>query len=152
MIALALCLSLAATPSSPAVPLRGEPPDGHRVAERDALRALAALAGGGPGIVEVQEAAARAADRAGGGPRELARRARLATLLPRLTVEYRLDDRSTRVVGLQGSGEVDYRRLAPGSGFALRATWDLGELVAARGELAAAAAERERARRRREAV
>jgi len=55
-------------------------------------------------------------------------------------------------VGLQGSGEVDYLRLAPGSTYLLRATWDLGGLVAAKGELAAAAAARARAHRRDAAV
>jgi hypothetical protein len=56
------------------------------------------------------------------------------------------------VTGLQGSGEVDYLRLAPGRALIVRATWELGDLVAARGELAAAAADGERARRRAEAV
>jgi hypothetical protein len=46
---------------------------------------------------------------------------------------------------------VDYRNLSPGSAVVLRATWELGALVAARGELAAAAAEEARARRRAEA-
>jgi hypothetical protein len=148
MIALALALSLSAAPSSPAAPPRDEPHDPVRAAEREALRALAALASGEPGIAEVQAAAARAA-----APREgLVGRARLATLLPRLTAEVRLDDRSTRVVGLQGSGEVDYSRLAPGSALVLRATWELGGLLSARSELATAAAEGERARRRSEAA
>jgi hypothetical protein len=76
----------------------------------------------------------------------------MAALLPRITAEYRQDERSYRVVGLQGSGEVDYLRLAPGTAFAVRATWDLGALVAAPGELAAAAEAAARARRREEAV
>jgi hypothetical protein len=158
MIALALLLSLpvsaapSAVPSFPAALPPSEPQEAVRAAERDALRALAALAGGEPGIAEVQQAASRAALGDGGEPGGLVRRARLASLLPRITAEVRLDDQSTRVVGLQGSGEVDYMRLAPGSAFVVRATWELGDLVAARGELAAASAEGERARRRSEAV
>ena len=81
-----------------------------------------------------------------------AERARIAALLPRFTVEVRRDERTSRIVGLQTAGEVDYQHLSPGSSIALTATWELGELVAARGELAAAQAGQERARRRAEAV
>lgn len=126
--------------------------DATRVAERDALRVLAAIAGGEPAIGDVQDAAARTADVDGREAEGFARRARLAGLLPRITAEVRRDERSYRVVGLQSSGEVDYRHLSPGSSVLLRATWDLGALVAARGELAAAAASEARARRRAEAV
>jgi hypothetical protein len=161
MTALAVSLSASLWLASPAQPplsaeARSSTPrtdaDALRAAERDALRALAVLAAGAPPIAEVQEAAARAADRSVPEARGLARRARLAALLPTLTTEYRHEERSYRVVGLQGSGEVDYTRLAPGRAFVVRATWDLGELVAARGELPAAVAESERARRRGEAV
>jgi hypothetical protein len=155
MIALVLSLALALPPSiSPFAP----PPAAREVAdplggaERDALRALAALEGAEPGIAAVQEAAAREAERAVGEARGFARRARLGALLPRLTAEVRREDHSSRVVGLQGSGEVDYLRLAPATSWALRATWDLGALVAAPGELSAAAAAGERAKRRAEAV
>jgi hypothetical protein len=150
MFALALSFSVLSLSAAP--PPRIDLADAVRAAERDALRALAALAAGEPGIVEVQEAAARAADRSAPEAGGFARRARLAALLPRLTTEYRRDERSYRVVGLQGSGEVDYTRLAPGSAFVVRATWELGELVAAHGEISAAAAAAERARRRGEAV
>ncbi len=116
--------------------------------QAEALRALGALSAGEPGIAEVQEAAAREADRHGPSVDAYPARSRLAALLPRLTAEYRHDERSHRVVGLQGSGEVDYLRLAPGRAFLVRATWDLGALVAAKGELAALSAASARARRR----
>jgi hypothetical protein len=148
LLALAAACSLAASP-----PARVDPSaDAARASERDALRALAALAAGEPPIAEVQEAAARTADLQVPEAEGFARRARAAALLPRLTAEVRRDERSYRVVGLQSSGEVDYRHLSPGSAVLLRATWELGELVAARGELAAAAAAEARARRRLEAV
>jgi hypothetical protein len=118
----------------------------------EALRLLAALSAGEPTIAEVAVAAAREADRDPGAVDGFAARARLSALLPRLTAEYRLDDQSYRIVGLQGSGEVDYQRRAPGTTVALRATWDLGELVAGRGELAAASLAAARARRREAAV
>jgi hypothetical protein len=154
MLALSLATSLALSTSSPSAPRAIAAPavEPLRSAERDALRALAVLASGEPGIAEVQEAAARTADREVVEVRGFARRARLAALLPRLTTEYRREDRSYRTVGLQGSGEVDYFHVAPGSVVLLRATWELGELVAARGEPAAASADAERARRRNEAV
>lgn len=119
---------------------------------QDATRLLASLSAGEPTVAEVAEAAAREADRETERVDRFAARARLSALLPRLTAEYRQDEQSYRIVGLQGSGEVDYQRRAPGSAFALRATWELGELVAARGELAAAAAGAARARRREAAV
>lgn len=148
LLALAAACCFAASPAP-----RVDPPAGAAGAsERDALRALAALAAGEPPIAEVQEAAARTADLQAPEAEGFARRARAAALLPRLTAEVRRDERSYRVVGLQSSGEVDYRHLSPGSAVLLRATWELGELVAAPGELAAAAASEARARRRLEAV
>jgi len=146
-LAVAACLA-AATPTVRA-DAAGDP---IRAAERDADRALAVVAAGEPRIGEIQDAAARTADRQVAEAEGFARRARAAALLPRLTAEVRRDERSYRVVGLQSSGEVDYRHLSPGSAVLLRATWDLGELVAARGELAAAAVSEARARRRAEAV
>jgi hypothetical protein len=146
-LAAAILLSVA-TPAFRADPAA----DAARTAERDAVRALAMVAAGEPAIGEVQDAAARTVDRQGSEAEGFARRARVAALLPRLTAEVRRDERSYRVVGLQSAGEVDYRHLSPGSAVLLRATWDLGELVAARGELAAAAAAEARARRRVEAV
>jgi hypothetical protein len=120
--------------------------------ERDALRALAAVAAGEPAVEEVQDAAARTAERQVSEAEGFARRARTAALLPRLTVEVRRDERTSRIVGLQTAGEVDYQHLTPGSSISISATWDLGGLVAARGELAGAQAEAERVRRRTEAV
>jgi hypothetical protein len=118
----------------------------------EALRALALAGAGDPDLGEVRAAAAREAEGGGGSPRDWARRARLAALLPRLTAEWHHDEQAYRVVGLQASGEVDYQRLSPGTSFAVRATWDLGALVAAREELAAASAAAARAQRREDAV
>jgi hypothetical protein len=147
---LALPLVLVALLGAPPAAVAPRPEAAPRP-EVEAFRALAAVSAGEPGIADVQEAAAREAERDGpsiGFPL----RSRLSALLPRLTAEYRHDEQSNRVVGLQGSGEVDYVRLTPGNAFVVRATWDLGTLVAARGELAAATAAAERARRRAEAV
>ncbi len=123
-----------------------------RPAEEGSARALAAISSEGPSIEAVQAAAARQSERGLGGAAGFARRSRLAALLPRITAEVRREERSYRVVGLQGSGEVDYLRLAPGSAVLVRASWDLGELVAARGEIAASSAAGEAARRRAEAT
>jgi hypothetical protein len=149
MLACAVLLASALAGVPPAPPQRDPDP---RITERDALRALALVAAGEPGIVEVQEAAVRTADREVPEAEGFALRARAAALLPRLTVEARRDERSYRVTGLQAAGEVDYRHDAPGTTLLLRATWELGELVAAKGELAAANASEARARRRAEAV
>jgi hypothetical protein len=145
--ALLAAAALSASPSPPP-----DPDLLRRAVERDALRALAAAGAGEPAIEDVQDAAARVADRAVPEAAGFARRARTSALLPRLTVEVRRDERSTRVIGLQTAGEVDYRNLSPGGAISITATWELGELVAARGELAATQAEAERARRRGEAV
>ncbi len=144
--ALALAAAVAASPAPPVLPAKDAGASGDAAA-----RALAALAAGEPTIAAVQAAAVREVERSAPAS-GFARRSRLAALLPRLTAEYRHDERSYRVVGLQGSGEVDYLRLAPGTAFALRATWDLGGLVAARGEISSASESAERARRRSEAV
>jgi hypothetical protein len=135
-------LALAAAPPA-AAPSRPEP---------DAYRALAAVSAGEPGIAEVQEAAARHAERGAPDIEDFAGRSRLSALLPRLTAEYRREERSYRVVGLQGSSEVDYLRFNPGTAFIVSATWDLGTLVAARGEIAGAYASSSRAQRREAAV
>jgi len=150
MPALAL-LAAASLVAAPARPAAASAPDPLRTAA-DAYRAVSALAAGEPTIAEVQAAAARRV----AGPRDsaasFAGRARLAALLPRLTAEVRLDQSSQRIVGLQGAGEVDYLRRSPGTVLALRATWDLGRLVASPGELAGDAARAARARRQDEAV
>lgn len=135
----------------------GAPPDVTEPAPRadtaaEALRALAQASAGDPDVVEVRAAAERAADGVASTAKGLGRRARLAALLPRLTAEWRHDEEAYRVVGLQASGEVDYQRLSPGTSFAVRATWELGTLVAAREELAAASVAAARAQRREDAV
>lgn len=135
-----------------AAALSAPPPFPASRPEGEALRAIGLVSAGEPAVAEVQAAAAREAERDGPAIDGFPRRARLAGLLPRLTAEVRYDERSYRVVGLQGSGEVDYLRLAPGKAFLVRATWDLGTLVAARGELAAASAADARTRRRGAAV
>jgi hypothetical protein len=142
-VALAAALALAVPPAAAT-----HPSD----AEADALRALALASAGDPDVVELQAAAAREAERDAGDAGSIPRRARLSALLPRLSLEYRREEQSNRVVGLQGAGEVDYLRLTPGSAIVVRASWDLGGLVAAPGEAAAAAVATARARRRSEAV
>ena len=147
-LVLGLALALSAAPA------HAPPPDEGAAwrAERDALRALAAIAAGEPPVEEVMDAAARTADRQVSEAEGFPQRARMAALLPRLSVEVRRDDRSSRVIGLQTAGEVDYQHLTPGSSISVTATWELGELLAARGEIAGAQAEAERTRRRAEAV
>jgi hypothetical protein len=160
MIALPVAFAaalLAAAPRAVNAPaqdtaLVSDPARADRGVDAEALRALALLSAGEPGIAEVQAAVARAADGENPGAVGFGRRARLAALLPRLTAEYERDERSYRVVGLQGSGEVDYLRLSPGYSFSLRATWDLGSLVAATGEVSAASEAAARARARADAV
>ncbi len=135
-----LALLLAAPPLPPPVPAP------------DPARLLARIAAGEPSVAAVQSAAARHAEAATPDPAELARRRRLAAVLPRLTAEVRHEERAYRVTGLQGASEVDYLRSSPGTSVSLHATWELGDLVAATGEAAASAAALARATRRDEAV
>ena len=128
-------------PPAPAVPLDGPAP-----------RALALAAGGDPDIAELQAAAAREADRGVPDVGSYPSRARLSALLPRISAEIRHEEQSNRVVGLQGSGEVDYLRVAPGTTVLVRASWILGHLVAAPGELQATTRAAARARHRAEAI
>jgi hypothetical protein len=139
---LLLALLLSAPPAAPLSP----------VPAPDLPRLLARLAASEPDILEVQAAAARQAEAATPDPALLARRRRLSALLPRLTAEVRHEERDYRVAGLQGASEVDYTRSSPGTSFALHATWELGDLIAATGEAAAAAAALARATRRDDAV
>lgn len=133
----------ARAPAEPAIPAVAPSPSPYR--------ALAAAAAGDPDIAELQAAAARHAE--GDAPdRSYPWRARLAGLVPRVTAEVRREEQSNRVVGLQGSGEVDYLRIAPGNTFLVRATWDLAHLVAAPGELQAGTQAAARAKARAEAV
>lgn len=135
-----LALLLTAPPLPPAAP----PPDPARL--------LARLTAGEPSIAEVQAAAARRADAATPDPAGLARRRRMAALLPRITAQVRHEESAYRVTGLQGTSEVDYLRSSPGTSFSVLVTWELGDLVVATGEAAAAAAALARARRRDEVV
>lgn len=146
--------SLAQPRPAARAPVEPPPPAAPAVAAPPALsphRALAAAAAGDPDIAELQAAAAREAE--GDAPEgSYPWRARLAGLVPRVTAEVRREENTNRVVGLQGSGEVDYLRIAPGNTFLVRATWDLGLLVAAPGELQAGTQAVARAKRRAEAV
>lgn len=140
-------------PLQPALLQPAQPPNDPATVEAQALRALALVSAGEPPVEALQRAAAREADLAGGGPvGGYPGRARMAALLPRFTAEYRHVEVSNRVVGLQGSGEVDYLRLAPSDTFLVRATWDLPSLVACPGELTAGTQAQALARRREEAV
>jgi len=149
--ALLLCAPLtAALPALPAPPAPAPP-----VPPRDPtepLRLLARLAAADPPVAQVQAAAARLAEAEVPDPSALAARRRLAALLPRLSAEVQHDERSYRVTGLQGSSEVDYARSSPGTSVTVRATWELPDLVASRGEPSAASATLSRLRRRDEAV
>jgi len=138
-----LALQLAGAPATttPAMPDASEP-----------LRLLARLAAADPPVAQVQAAAARQVEGDVPDPSSLAARRRLAALLPRLSAELQHDERSYRVVGLQGSSEVDYARSSPGTSVTVRATWELSDLVAWRGEPSAASATLTRLRRREEAV
>lgn len=144
----ALCAPLAAR----AEPLPADASPALAASERSASRALVLIPAGDPDVAELQAAAAREAERGIPDVGSYPSRARVAALLPRITAEVRHEEQSNRVVGLQGSGEVDYLRLAPGTTVLVRATWDLGQLVAAPGELQAATQGAARARRRAEAI
>lgn len=137
-------------PSSP--PPRPPPPPPFPPDGAEPLRLLARLSAADPPVARVQAAAARQVEAEVPDPSALAARRRLAAWLPRLSAEVQHDERSYRVVGLQGSGEVDYARSSPGTSVTLRATWELPDLVASRGEPAAASATLSRLRRREEAV
>jgi hypothetical protein len=145
-----LLLLLALPPAASALPPFA-PPSLEASAEGQAARVLSLLSSREPDVASLQRAAARVADRDGRVP-ALAARARWAALLPKLTAEYRHDQSANRVVGLQGSGEVDYLRFAPSEAFLVRATWELPSLVVGPEELAAAARAEAHARRREEAV
>ncbi|HTN51526.1 MAG TPA: hypothetical protein VML50_03925 [Anaeromyxobacter sp.] len=144
MVLVLLALAALAAPAPP--------PASPAASEAAALRALAVIAAGEPAVADVQAAAALQADRASPDPGAWPARARLSALLPRLTAEYRHEQQSTRTTGLQSAGEVDYLRLVPSDAMVIRLSWDLGELLAAPGEVGAAVAAAARARRRAEAV
>jgi hypothetical protein len=116
-----------------------------------ARRRLVAASRGDPDIGDVQGAAARCADPLA-AERGAVSRARTAALLPSVTAELRIDDKSYRVVGQQASGEVDYSRVAPGWSASLRATWDLAGLVSPQSGRLTARGLLESAQRRDQAV
>lgn len=151
LLALATLLPAAAAGGPPALQPMPPQPD-PAAAQGEAIRGLALVSAGEPAIEALQRAAAREVDRSGGAAAAYPGRARLAALLPRLTAEFRHDQASNRVVGLQGSGEVDYLRLTPSDTFLVRATWELPSLVAAPSELTAGAQAQAVAKRRAEAV
>lgn len=127
------------------------PPPAAVAAARSA-RLLALLADGDPAVEEVQRAAAAQVRADAGALDSWERRARTAAWLPKLSLEYRHDERATRVVGLNGNVESDYVRFSPGDQLAVRAAWDLDRLVFAPDELRAAATASQLMRRREEAV
>jgi hypothetical protein len=118
----------------------------------DPIRLLARLAVSDPPVSRVQAAAAAVVEQAVQDPTALAERRRLAALLPTVTAEVRRDQSSYRVVGLQGTSEVDYARNSPGTTVSLRATWELPDLWATRGEPSSVSVALSRLRRRDEAV
>lgn len=155
--ALLLAAALAGAPARPRVAAPAPAPvpapasaAADAAAARDeATYLLGTALAGEPRIEAVQRAAEARAAPGRDEARGWGRRARLAALLPRVTAEYRHDERSYRVVGLSSGAEVDYLRSMPGDTFAVRLGWELDRLVFARGELeAASAAERAEARRR----
>jgi hypothetical protein len=146
----ALLLLWPAAPPNPP-PLSPPAPDAA-AAEAVVLRALAVVAAREPEVEALQRAAARVADRAAASTADFAGRGRWAALLPKVTAEYRHAQSSNRVVGLQGTGEVDYLRLAPTDLVLVRASWELPSLLTPPGELAAGTLAQARARRRVEAV
>jgi hypothetical protein len=147
-----LCILLLFAPAAAAaLPPYSPPAPEAAAAEAQVVRALSLLASREPDVASLQRAAARIADREGGA-RGFVSRARRAALLPKFSVELRHDQSSNRVVGLQGSGEVDYLRFAPSDAVSIRASWDLPSFLAAPDELSAAARAEAHAKRRADAV
>jgi hypothetical protein len=143
--ALAGALAFAAPPFPPPAPPAAPAPP----ARDDGVALASRAAAGEPGFEELRLAAAARAAPPRSDSEGWRGRARLAALVPRLSVEYRHDERTYRVTGLSGGAEVDYLRSTPGDTVAVRAAWDLERLVFGRAELdAVAAAERAEARRR----
>jgi hypothetical protein len=152
LLGMALLLMLALTApaawAAPAVAPAAAPP----APAPDPSRLLARLAASDPPVSRVQTAAAAVVEQAVPDPTALAERRRLAALLPAVTAEVRRDQSSYRVVGLQGTSEVDYARSSPGTTVSLRATWELPDLWATRGEPASVSVTLARLRRRDDAV
>jgi len=140
MLARALLLAALAAPPPAPRPAPVALAQAFAGAREEAARLLGHALVGEPRVEEVQRAAAA---RAAVGRQEAEgwrRRARLAALVPRVSAQYRRDDRTYRVAGLASTSEVDYVRSAPGDTFTLRLDWNLEGLVLGREELAAAAA------------
>ncbi|MFL5264153.1 MAG: hypothetical protein ACJ79R_20015 [Anaeromyxobacteraceae bacterium] len=106
----------------------------------DAVRLLSAAVRGEPSTEEIQRAAAARATLPRAVSESWRRRARLAPLIPRVSAEYRHDERSYRVVGVTSTSEVDYLRQQPGDTVGVRVAWNLDGLVFGRAELDAVAA------------
>lgn len=124
----------------------------ERQARDVAVRILANALAGEPRIEAVQRAAAA---RAGPSVEEvdgLRLRSRTAALLPKLSADYRKDNRTYRAVGVSSGQEVDYVRSSPGDTLSVRLTFDLDALIFGREELGAMAAADWTAERRRSAV
>ncbi len=151
LLALTVLLPAAAAAAPPSPPQSPAPAD-PSAAQGEAIRALAQVSAGEPVIEVLQRAAAREVDRSDRVTAAYPGRSRLAALLPKLTAEFTHDQASNRVVGIQGSGEVDYLRFTPSDSFMVRATWELASLVADSSELTAAAQAQALARRRAEVV
>jgi hypothetical protein len=133
-----LPLLLAALAATPAEPI-----------DLAAARLLSRATSSEPSVEEVQRAAR---DRGGGRAPAWRRRARLAALVPKVSAEYRQDDRRYRTVGLTSGSEVDYVRHTPGHVISLRLAWELPDLVFADAELRAAAQLQAQEKARDEAV
>lgn len=131
MTALALALALALDAAGAPVP----------EAQAEAEKILARLAAGEPTVLEVQAAAAAQAGIDAGVLASWRSRARWAAVLPELSADYRHEERTWHVVGIQSGSEVDYLRAGPADRGSLRLSWDLREVVFARDELKVAAAE-----------
>lgn len=121
-------------------------------ARDDAARLLARVLAGEPRVEAVQRAAGSRAAPSREEAESWRRRSRLEALVPRLSADYRHDERNYHVVGLSSGSEVDYLRSTPGDVVSVGLTWDLAGLVLGRRELEAVAASERAAGLRRAAV
>ena len=127
--------------------VRAEPRDAG--SPTDVARLLGVVLAGEPRIEAVQRAAEARAAPSRDDAEGWRRRARLAALVPKVSAEYRHDERTLHMVGVSSGSEVDYLRTNPGDTISVRLGFDLDGLVFGRQELAAvAAAERADTRRR----
>lgn len=119
---------------------------------QEATRLLSAAAAREPDIEAVQRAAAARAAVPVAEAESWRGRARIAGMLPRLSAEYRHDDRTLYAQGVSSGQEMDYIRATPDDQITVRLDWNLDGLVFGRSELAAAAAAQAAAGRRLAAV